>query len=60
MSGSFESARVLGSVAHDLCYILFALLLLQLNKPAQVVKPLVFDAHVLGSIPGVCILLFSQ
>ena len=59
VSGSFESARILGSVAYDLYYILFVLLLLQLNKLAQMVRLLVFDAHVLGSIPCVCI-LFSQ
>ena len=36
------------------------LVIITINMLAQMVRMLAFDAHVLGSIPGVCILLFSQ
>ena len=35
-------------------------LYIQIDKLAQTVEERAFDVHVLGSIPGVCILLFSS
>ena len=42
-----------------LYYIIFRLYILTKEQVAQMVERRAFDAHVLGSIPGVCILLFS-
>ena len=56
--GIWKFTRVL-SMAIDLAFDLLFLLCLQLTSPAQMVGRNAFDAHVLGSIPGVCILLFS-
>ena len=40
-------------------YYILCLYNLQVNTMAQMAGAKAFDAHVLGSIPGVCILLFS-
>ena len=42
-----------------LYYIIFHLSMLKKEQATQMVERHAFDAHVLGSIPGVCILLFS-
>ena len=59
VNGSFEFLCVL-EAWHVVCIMFFYFIIIIINMLAQMVKMLAFDAHVLGSIPGVCILLFSQ
>ena len=57
--GPFKNSRVWLTPLACFEYYVLCLLYLQVNTLAQMVGEKAFDAHVLGSIPGVCILLFS-